>query len=188
MFLRLFTENPFTEPVLQAPLLVTIFRVMVVGASLMALIALVQRRRDLSPHHLALEYGLVIVAMLLVSPLSEDLHYAYLALPVVAILAMGVTSRPVTRRAVLLGLGVAAVYSYLSLPKLHALKMANYAFYEAPVAMPQLLLTGMHVYGLCALAVLTVLTIRWSRNRTDAMTPALSPAATVPHEARSDAV
>jgi hypothetical protein len=173
LLLRLFSVNPFTVPLLAAPALVVVGRVAVTAAVLLVLGAGLTRSRDHPARTLALEFGLCVVGMLLVSPLSEDLHYTYLVLPLTAVLVVaGAGTRwrrgagwPAPRAPALLGAAALAVYVYLSLPTLRSMKMAYYRYYAAPVGPPLLFLTGVHVYGLCALFAVALLLTRWQRRR-----------------------
>jgi hypothetical protein len=199
LLLRLFTPNPFTAPVADLPALPGILHIAVVLATLVALAALVARSRASSIHQSSLEYGFVCVATLLVSPLSEDHHYSILVLPFAAMAAIAVSTALQPARAMAgrlgacgalppnqvlafsgrlaaLSFGAALTYAFFSLPALHPLKMAFYAFYEGPVAAPKSLLTGVHVYGLTSAAIVTAFTLSWYRAslrsvRSDQATP-----------------
>jgi hypothetical protein len=159
LLLRLFTQNPYTVPLLDAPVLATLLRVLVIGGVLLTLAFTIKRSSQVPPRKLALEYGLVLIGMLLASPLSEDIHYTYLAIPMIALAAAAWATWP-SRAARIVAAGLAIVYVYLSLPMLHAAKMAFYAFYEAPVAAPRLFLTGAHLYGLMVLAIVALVAVR----------------------------
>jgi hypothetical protein len=159
LLLRLFTPNAYTIPLLASPMVALVLRVLIVGSVLFVLARSIKTTSEVSAGRLATEYGLVLIGMLLVSPLSEDIHYAYLGLPLIALAAAAYRQWP-QQMARLIGLGLVVIYGYLSLPMLHAAKMAFYAFYSAPVAAPQLFLTGVHLYALMALAALAVLALR----------------------------
>jgi hypothetical protein len=135
--------------------------VLVIGGVLLTLAWSIGRSRQVSTRRLAMEYGLVLIGMLLASPLSEDIHYTYLAIPLIALAVSAWATRP-QRSAQIVAAGLAIVYVYLSLPMLHAAKMAFYAFYDAPVAAPRLFLTGAHLYGLIALAIVALIALRSS--------------------------
>jgi hypothetical protein len=164
LLLRLFTVNAYTMPILASPVLATLLRVLVIGGVLLILAISIDRSRGVSPRRLAMEYGLVLIGMLLASPLSEDIHYTYLAIPLIALAAIARAARP-SRAAGVVGAGLVVVYVYLSLPMLHAAKMAFYAFYDAPVSAPRLFLTGAHLYGLMALAIVALIALRVNERR-----------------------
>jgi hypothetical protein len=166
-FLRLFTSNAFTQPVLVAPGLAIALRGALVLASVTAWVLTVPRERKLPVHILAIEFGALIVAMLLVGPLSEAGNYGYLIIPIAA-LAAAVAKAPPSRARVVIGIALTAIYGYLSLPGLITLDMAFYAYWQAPVTFPRLMLTGMHLYGLSALAALTMQASRLERPLVDA--------------------
>jgi hypothetical protein len=166
LFLRVFTPNAWTVPFVDAPQLVTLGRVLVAGVTLLTLMTLVPRARATTPTQSALEFGLVVVAMLLAGPVSQDNHYVFLVIPMVSLAAVLPTHwRSSSRSVVALGIALVAVYVYLSLPTLLALDYANYAYHVAPVTGSTVLLTGMHVYGLTVLAVLGVIIARMHRSR-----------------------
>jgi hypothetical protein len=162
LLLRLFTTNPYSAPVLDAPMLATVLRWTVVGATLALVAASVGRTRDLPRRQAMLELGLVVTAMLLVAPLTQDIYCIHLAIPL-AIIAGTVLERPRTRRALLLGVGVALVYVYFSLPSLRFMSQAYYLFYAAPLTGPTILLTGVYVYGLVAAIAVAFTALRWYR-------------------------
>jgi hypothetical protein len=184
--LRLLTVNPFTIPLIDAPWLARLLHGVAVLGTLTLLAMTIRRSRALPPRQQALEYGLACVAMLLVSPVSERIHYGNIAIPLVSIAAAAtailarrwrpffihvpVETRPATTRgaqgsptlrAGVLLLGALAIHGYISLPGIHFLMMGDYKFYQAPLTMPELLLTGALLYDLCALGGLVLLTIRW---------------------------
>jgi alpha-1,2-mannosyltransferase len=162
LLLRLLTTNPYSSPVLDAPLLATVLRWTVVGLTL-ALVAVSVDREQVIPRRQAmLELALVVTAMLLVAPLTQDMYCIHLAIPL-AILAGTVLERPRARRALLLGAGVALVYGYFSLPSLRLMSQAYYLFNAAPLTGRMILLTGVYVYGLVAAIAVVITAQRWYR-------------------------
>jgi hypothetical protein len=83
---RLFTINPYVQPVIQAPILVTILWLAI------ALVVAVILFAFISPSNLEtgltslLEMGITIAALLLISPLSESIYMALLIVPMIATL------------------------------------------------------------------------------------------------------
>lgn len=152
LLLRLFTENAFTAPLLLAPPLVLVLRVAIAALTMTLLARGVSRSQTVPAPLIALEFSAAIVAMLLVGPLSEDIQYIYLVIPMMTVAAT--LSLEPSRLADRLAGGLLAVFAYLSLPKLHAMKFAFYAHYTAPIAGAKVLLTGVHVYALVAFAAL----------------------------------
>jgi hypothetical protein len=160
----MFTVNAWTVPLINSPLLVSLGRVLIIGTTLLAIISNVPRTREHSAQRLALEFGLLVISMLIAGPLSEDNHYVYLAIPMLAMAVMLVNNgRSKPAPALMLMLGLLAVYAYLSLPSLLALDNGNYAYYTAPISGLKVLLTGMHVYGLVLLGVLATAALRLER-------------------------
>lgn len=154
---RLFTVNPNVHPLFVAPILVTLGWLMVVAVVAMLTAAVVRPeplRRDIPS---LLEVGLVLTALLLISPLTE---YIYLTLLVLPLLMLYVLlehadwrgSRP-QWRAVFIGL--LAVWLLLVLPIQHI----EYFFWPhmstpSPIAALYVLLGTPHLYVLAALFAL----------------------------------
>jgi alpha-1,2-mannosyltransferase len=165
LLLRLFTVNPFTVPIANAPALVDLGRYSLMVISLVLLARTVSRSRNLPATQLALEYGLLTESMLIVGPLSEDIHYVYLLVPfgavAAALLSKWEWSRAHLARAAIL----LASYAYLSLPGMVELFFAFDMRVPVPIAGPRLVLTGAMLYGLVAVTVLTAMTLRWYSGR-----------------------
>lgn len=158
--LRLFTVNHFTVPLFNAPTLVTVLRYALIGLIVLALAVTVRRSRAIPVQQLALEYGLILIAALLISPVTEDIYLTYLVIPGLAVVAMlqKAPSRPLVL--VLLGGALVTTFAYLCLPQLKGISRAYYGYTLAPVGLPKVLLTGAHLYGLAALAAITVITLQ----------------------------
>jgi hypothetical protein len=169
--LRLFAVNPFTQPVLHAPVLALAVRMLLLVGTASALALVIRRSAATDAPTTVVEFSCFVAAMLVLSPVSEDIHLTYLVVPLLAGLA--VLSSSLRTRAWPLICAVLGVYVYLSAPKIHSLKMANYAFYQAPVQMPQLLLTGLHSYAIVVLTAVMLLILRHHYRR-DAPTKGLS--------------
>jgi alpha-1,2-mannosyltransferase len=169
LLLRLFTENPYTSPLVEAPVVATVLRWTLVGLTLLMLVVSVSRSRLHATRHLALEFGLVVGAMLLVAPLAQDIYFIHLAIPLLAIAAAVVGGRSQHIGPIAFGTAAVALYVYLSLPSLRLVSHAFYLFYQAPVAGSLLLLTGAHTYGLAALVTLTFMTLHWHRHAAGAV-------------------
>lgn len=173
LLLRLFTVTDFSLPIVDAPALVPIGRgAAAIGAALM-LVRAVSRTRALSAPTLTLEFGLFIVAGLLVSPLSEDIHYTHLVIPLTALGAMLTASGARDRGMLLATAGFVGLVLYFSMPRLTVIKLGLHDG-TAPLQMPRLLLTGVHVYGLLALAALSLVCLNLQR-RWKATEPRLDP-------------
>ena len=155
--LRLFTPNPFTTPILNMPVLVTIARGILGITVLGAFAMLIGRSRPTCPRRQGLEYGFAIVSMLLISPTAQAGHYSYLLVPILALGATLIVDRP--GRWMLMA-SLIGLWLYLSMPGLQGWSMGLYAFHDGPIEVPMLLLTGAHLYALCFLAILTVVVQR----------------------------
>jgi hypothetical protein len=162
LVLRLLTLNAFTQPILEAPALAAILRAVLVVLTAVVLAGAIRRRRDMPASRGAVEYGILVVGLLVASPLSEAGNYGYLVLPLVALGAWIWTGRRgrqlrVTRH---LAVGLGLAYVCLCLPSLTTLDMAFYAYWQAPVQAPLMLLTGTHVYILAFVAALALIAAR----------------------------
>ena len=161
-FLRLFTVNAFTVPIVDVPLVAKVLQLAVI-AVVAVLLALSVRRSEVPMRQLALEYGLAVIATLLTGTLSEDNHFTYLVLPILA--AFGVlVFGPRSRASLGLIAALAVVVVYLSQPGLTALDLANFEFWQGPVRGARVFLTGAHLYGLLALAALAFVAARRTRH------------------------
>jgi hypothetical protein len=159
MLLRLFTTNAYTVPLFVAPIVPTLGRIAITLGTLAALMLLVRRARTSSVARQSLEFGLVVIGLLIAGPLSEAGHYGYLLLPLAAVGAALYKAPPSRGRVI----GVAALvgmFAYLSLPSLTPIDCMFYEYWQGPVGGPRVLLSGMHLYGLVGVLLLTVLTLR----------------------------
>ena len=166
--LRTFTTTAMGPPLVEAPGLVGIVRLAFALAALAAFVLAVPRTRERAPGVLAIEYGLALAAMLLISPLSEDIHFVY-ALP--ALLASGAWAwrdRRPGPAVVVPGLAATALYGLFLMP-LHGSLQHNVPF-----------------VGLCLVAALATATAVMQRHREETDAPTSSSAAPS-HEERQAA-
>jgi len=84
MLLRAFTSLNGPPDIAEMPWLVLPLRAVVIVGVVAALMWLVSRERDLPSRSTVAEYGAMMAGMILVSPLGEDLHFVYLAVPLLA--------------------------------------------------------------------------------------------------------
>jgi hypothetical protein len=157
ILLRLFTHNTYTAPAFYAPWLVNLLRYSISVALILVNCWFCTHKSSDKYHVIGIEYGFTITVMLLISPLSEDVHFTYLIVPMVAAAAYIWHEHRPGRGTIAAAVGLLAVYLYLSMPGLRTLSLANYRFFVAPIEPPASLLTGMHFYGLVALTVLVLL-------------------------------
>jgi hypothetical protein len=80
LLLRTLTVQPYTVPLTEAPALVAPLQMLIGAALLVSLLATVSRSREGPAVVQALEFGLVVTAMLMFGPLTEEHHLAYLAI------------------------------------------------------------------------------------------------------------
>ena len=83
VFARLFTVNPNTTPLVNAPWLMTALWLIVAALVVGIVAASVSRRRLVSDDRTLVELSLIITAMLLISPLTEYIYIVILILPFV---------------------------------------------------------------------------------------------------------
>ncbi len=75
MLLRLFTVNPFTQPLIVLPWLVTPLRLVSIGGALWLWVRAVPRQRAVQPLIGMSELLLALPLIVLLSPLAEDIHF-----------------------------------------------------------------------------------------------------------------
>jgi hypothetical protein len=164
LLLRLLTANPFTIPILVAPTLVEIFRFTLAILTLLILTKMISRSRTVPATQLALEFGLAAAGMLLIGPLSEDIHYVYLLISFVAVGTALMSTWRLSVATVALATVLVATYAYLSLPGMVDLLFAGDMRVPVPVSAPKSLLTGAMIYGLGALAIVNIIVLRRYRS------------------------
>jgi hypothetical protein len=163
LVIRLFAENQFTRPVLDVPWLATPLRVVYSLGVVGLLLWTVTRSRGRHPIDLALEFGLIVAATLLVGPLAEESHLAYLAMGLISAGAAAAARASTSRSARWLGAAVIVASLGLLAPGLHELSQGFWRFDVEPLRFPFSLVTGTYLYIQLALAALLVVTLRWWR-------------------------
>jgi purine-cytosine permease-like protein len=133
----------------------------VVGMTLAALMCSISRSRRQPVSQIVLEFGLMVAGMLLVAPLAQDIYLIHLAIPLLGVIVAVGGARRLHWSSITLGAAALALYVYLSLPSLRLASHAYYQFYTAPITWPTVLLTGAHTYGVIAVGILTLVTLRW---------------------------
>lgn len=132
MLLRAFVPNDYARPIIAAPLLAEGARVMIVVAAVAWAARAIGRDPSVGTATLCLEFGVAVVTMLMVSPVSQTNHYALLILVFVVIaLALG-QERPWESSGRWLLVALALVYGYFV--------MLNEGLQASEL----------HVFGLCA--------------------------------------
>jgi hypothetical protein len=157
--LRLFTANPFTSPIIDLPVLATLTYIAAVALALAVLAANITRSRALPPHRLGLEFGLATLGMLFVAPLSENNHYVYALISLVAVGAALAQPAVPHRKAVGLAVVLAMLFGYLSLP-VSAIEDVLLRLRSAPARDVDVLLTNWLLLGLLIAATLAIVTLR----------------------------
>ena len=163
VLLRLFTANDFTVPLVTAPMLVNVVWFFMLGVMGLAWSVLVRRTRRLPPSRLGVEFGLLLCLILLLSPVSELLHFTYLAIPLVMLLGTALATRPLQRIAVAQAVSVAGVYLSLVLPRMYDVVYGFQAQGSEtgtlPLSFPTALLTGVYFVALCFFTIVAIATL-----------------------------
>ena len=156
LLLRMFTSTPFSVPIIEAPQLVSVLRYALPILVAVPLIRSVSRDRDLPPAHLTLEYGLLLIAMLVAGPLSEVIHYVQLVIPLIAAAALLIGAKLESR--------VAWGASWIALVLIYVSVSPPKTPINAPIPAVgwQVLGTGIYTYALLACGALMLLLARWS--------------------------
>jgi Glycosyltransferase family 87 len=156
VLLRLFTVNPYVRPLVVAPTLVTVLWlgvVAVVGVLTVAFVSPRPLRRD--PRSL-LEVGLVLLALFLVSPMTEEGHLSLLILPLISVgVWLGAVDWRAPRlRAVAVGLGAVLVLLELPVHGFEAALWVRMQVARPPLADVYMLLAAVYLYAMIALFAL----------------------------------
>lgn len=168
---RLFTHNGYVRPLFDAPLLVTILWLMIAALVVVVTAAVVAPRPLLRDSRLLLEVGVVISAMLLISPLTEYIYLTLLAFPLLALYALLRQSDQRTPGWRALATGLALGWGLLCLP----LQQVEYFFWPRmsasapPLAAVYTLLAPAFLYALIALLALQLYAVRLTTGRTTAI-------------------
>jgi hypothetical protein len=164
LLLRTLTVQPYTVPLIEAPWLVRPLRVMVAIVVLGVVLACVQRDRQQAPIVQVLEFGLGVATMLVISPLTEEHHLAYLTIGLTATVLTGLSrwNRSAGARWILWA--TAGLIGVLMLPGTHLIAWGFYWYREAPIAPPLSLATFFFLYALLAAAALNLLALRLVRD------------------------
>jgi hypothetical protein len=96
MLERLFTSNPFVHPIVVAPPVATLLWLAVVATLLLLTLAVVSPRPMQRDNRSLLEVGMIVSALLLISPLTEPPYLVWSIVPMVAsvVYLQTVTSEP----------------------------------------------------------------------------------------------
>lgn len=84
MLERLFTANPFVHPIVVAPAVATLLWLAIVATLLLLTLAVVSPRPMQRDNRTLLEVGMIVSALLLVSPLTEPPYLVWSIVPMVA--------------------------------------------------------------------------------------------------------
>ncbi|MFN8634373.1 MAG: glycosyltransferase 87 family protein [Chloroflexota bacterium] len=167
---RTLIAQPYTAPLVVAPWLVAPLW-LGVGLCLLGLLAVtVQRSRSGPPLDHTLEFGLVVAAMLVFGPLTEEHHLAYLVPGLAATLAAGVVGWRGSRAARWIAVLTAALVAVMMLPGTQDVAWGFYRYQERPISPPLSLVTGFWLYVIVAALVLNVAALRLRRQNVGSRT------------------
>jgi alpha-1,2-mannosyltransferase len=115
---RLFDDNIYVAPVVRAPAVATILWLVIAAVVVGVMLLLIGRAPMIASPRTALELGIVVTGLLLVSPLSEDWYFSFLIVPLLAsaimVRASAQSHRTTLYLIILLGIGL-----LLCLPLFH---------------------------------------------------------------------
>jgi hypothetical protein len=148
---RAFSANSYIEPLANIPWLPP---ALAAAGALLALLSwgVITARRS-SKAITALEFALLITTIMLVSPLTEDLHFVWTLLPITALMLVALEELPGWRGMISLA-GTLLIALYLGYPALSNHINQGYerlAFQGLLVERTHLWGTGMYLYGLVTL-------------------------------------
>ncbi len=149
---RAFVGGPRHAPILDAPHLAAALWLAGAGAALAGWCRLVSGRAARGPRD-TVEYALTAVLMLFAAPLSEDVHYVALLLPL-AVLAVRAVRGPASLGSVALA---AAACLYFAQPWL------DFAYNRGATDLRRLLASGAFLYGLLLVGAALVALLRVQR-------------------------
>jgi len=163
---RVFTVNVYSEPVAVCPWLASLLPLIVAALAGAGWLAVVPRDDNRNHAVNGIEFGATLTTQMLISPITEDIHFVWVLVPLAALLlaALGHTKLPRDwmRLAVVVGLLL-----YFGLPDTQATTYTDWtaaAFTGTLVPRAHVLYTGMFLYGLVILDVWLLLQcIRWRR-------------------------
>jgi uncharacterized membrane protein len=151
LLLRAFAGGPRHQPLLAAPWLADALWAVVVVAALALAWRLLSGRREAGARAAA-EYGLVAALILLAAPLSEDIHYVMLLLPLVVLADRGTRVGPGPGLAWLALAAVACLY-FLN-------PWLDFAYNRGSTDLRRLIASGAYLYGLL-LVIAALVPLLW---------------------------
>lgn len=167
--LRTLTVQPYTVPLLDAPWLVTPLRVVLVVGLMILLLTVVGRSRDRGTVRLGLEFGLTVATMLLLSPLTEESHLAYL---LIGLLASAIVLREAARYSVsarATAVVATLTVGLLALPGTTIIAW-GWGLYsvDGPLPPPLSFVTFIFLYGLLSVAAVNLIALLLTRQPSSA--------------------
>ena len=174
--LRTLTVQPYTVPLVDAPWLVTPLRVLIGVALIAGLLATISRSRNEPAIVLLLEFGLVVTAMLIFGPLTEENHLAYLTIGLTATMAAGLSAWRASAGARWITVATATLVLFFMLPRTQVIAWGLFPHADRPLAPPLSFVTFLFLYALLATAVLNLAALRLLHRHGSGNQPAVLPA------------
>jgi len=163
--LRTLTVQPYTVPLVNVPWLVEPLRLSIGVGLLVGLGVAVSRSRERPPLVQAVEWGLVVTAMLIFGPLTEEQHLSYLPIGLVAVLALTLPAWDTSAGARRIVVATAALVLFFLLPGTQDIAWGFYAYERGPIPPPFSFTTFLFLYALLAVGAVEVATLRWLSRR-----------------------
>jgi hypothetical protein len=170
LLLRTLTVQPYTAPLIEAPGLVAPLYGLVAAGLLATLAMTVSRSRQEPPLVLLLEWGLAVTTLLILGPLTEEHHLAYLALGLTATLTASLAAWSVSPTARWIAVGAGLLVLGLLLPGTKVVAWGFYAYLDGPIPPPAAFATFLFLYATLAAWTLNLLALRLARARRTAPT------------------
>jgi alpha-1,2-mannosyltransferase len=165
--LRLFTDNPYIEPLVSLPLLASVLRAISLVLAVYLWIRLVGHEDNRNSILGFLEFGFTVSTMLFLSPLVDDIHYVWVLLPISSLLGL-ISLNPKNKTRFTLSMLTMLCILYLGHPDLHDAiyyGWENLVYNDQLVRQTYVLLTGAYVYGLISLEINLLAAIKYYRGR-----------------------
>lgn len=166
--IRLFTDNPYIEPLFNIPSLVSILRVLGSITAIVLWLGIVNRRDNRDSVEGFLEFGFTLTTMLFLSPLVDDIHYLWVLMPIGGLLALISVDILDDKWKLILSVSTLLCILFLAHPDLHDAVYygwENIAQNNLLVSRKYVLLTGAYLYGLIGLEACLLFTINYFRKR-----------------------
>jgi len=173
--LRSLTVQPYTVPLLNAPWLVRPLRALIGVTLVGGLVATISRSRNEPAIIQLLEFGLVVAAMLIFGPLTEECHLAYLTIGLTATAAAALSAWHASASARRITVATATLVLFFLLPRTQIIAWGLFRHGAGPLAPPLSFVTSLFLYAVLATAVLNLAALRLLRRDASTNQPPVLP-------------